>query len=119
MNRSELQSVANQGRGAQSWSKFSHFYRPQGEGNVFTGVRLSTIGLMATRSLLGLITALSLRILLECFLVIHFSAKIVINSRLTHRDPPLFTNLNIVTLLNSPSVVQFFGGEGGWDGVIS
>ena len=74
---------------------------------------------MATRSLLGLITALSLRILLECFLVIHFSAKIVINSRLTHRDPPLFTNLNVVTLLNSPSVVQFFGGEVGWDGVIS
>ena len=39
------------------------------EGNVFTGVCLSTIGLIDTRSLLGL-TARSVRILLECFLVI-------------------------------------------------
>ena len=39
------------------------------EGNVFTGVCLSTISLMATSSLLGLVTAQSVRILLECFLV--------------------------------------------------
>ena len=44
-------------------------YRPQGEGNVFTGVYLSTIGLMATRSLLGLVTTREVHILLECFLV--------------------------------------------------
>ena len=43
-------------------------YRPQGEGNVFAGVSLSTINLVATRSLLGL-TARSVRILLECFFV--------------------------------------------------
>ena len=30
-------------------------YQPQGEGNVFTGVCLFTIGLMATRSLLVLV----------------------------------------------------------------
>ena len=35
------------------------------EGNVFTGVCLSTIGLMDTGSLLGLVVC----ILLECFLV--------------------------------------------------
>ena len=46
-----------------------YYYRPQGEGNVFTGVCLSTIGLMATRSLLILVTARSVCILLECFLV--------------------------------------------------
>ena len=46
-----------------------YFYRPQGEGNVFTGVCLSTIGLIATRSLLGLVVARSARILLEFFLV--------------------------------------------------
>ena len=40
------------------------------EGNVFTGVGLSTIGLIDTGSLLGLVTARSVRILLECFLVI-------------------------------------------------
>ena len=39
------------------------------EGNVFTGVCLSTIGLMDTGSLLGLVAARSVRILLECFLV--------------------------------------------------
>ena len=39
------------------------------EGNVFTGVCLSTIGLMDTGSLLGLVTARSVCILLECFLV--------------------------------------------------
>ena len=39
------------------------------EGSVFIGVCLSTIGLMATSSLLGLHTAWSVRILLECFLV--------------------------------------------------
>ena len=51
-----------------AWGYLSYFYRSQGEGNVFTGVCLSTIGLMATRSLLGL-SARSVRILLECFLV--------------------------------------------------
>ena len=40
------------------------------EGNVFTGVCLSTIDLTATGSLLGLLMARSVRILLECFLVI-------------------------------------------------
>ena len=45
------------------------FYRPQGEGNVFTSVCLFTIGLMATGSLLILVTAWSVGILLECFLV--------------------------------------------------
>ena len=44
-------------------------YQPQGGGNVFTGVCLSTVGLMATRTLLGLVTARSVRILLECFLI--------------------------------------------------
>ena len=39
------------------------------EGNVFTGICLSTIGLMDTGSLLGLVKARSVRILLECFLV--------------------------------------------------
>ena len=45
------------------------YYRLQGEGNVFTGVCLLTIRLMATRSLLGLNTARTVCILLECFLV--------------------------------------------------
>ena len=40
--------------------------------SVFTCVCLSTIGLMAPRSLLGLVTARSVRILLECFLVAIF-----------------------------------------------
>ena len=39
------------------------------EGNVFTGVCLSTIGPMATRSLLILVMARSVRVLLECILV--------------------------------------------------
>ena len=39
------------------------------EGNVFTGVYLSTIGLMDTGSLLGFVMAQSVHILLECFLV--------------------------------------------------
>ena len=39
------------------------------EGNVFTGACLSTIGLMDTGSLFGLVTVWSVRILLECFLV--------------------------------------------------
>ena len=39
------------------------------EGNVSTGVCLSIIGLMDTGSLLSLVTAWSVRILLECFLV--------------------------------------------------
>ena len=47
-----------------------HPYLPTArEGNVFTGVCLSTIGLMDTGSVLGLVTARSVRILLECFLV--------------------------------------------------
>ena len=40
------------------------------EGNVFTGICLSTIGLFDTGSLLGLVTGRSVRILPECFLVI-------------------------------------------------
>ena len=48
--------------------KTSHFYRPQGKGNVVTVVCLSTIGLTATLSLLGF-KVRSVRILLECFLV--------------------------------------------------
>ena len=39
------------------------------EGNIFTGVCLSTVGLMDTGSLLGLFTARLVCILLECFLV--------------------------------------------------
>ena len=39
------------------------------QGNVFTGVCLSTIVLMNTGSLLGLVMAWSVRILLECLLV--------------------------------------------------
>ena len=54
------------------------YYRPQGEGNVFSGVCLSTIGLMATLSLLGLVTVWSVCILLEIFLV--FSLSIKVNS---------------------------------------
>ena len=46
-----------------------YFYRPQEEGSVFTGVCLSTLGLMTTRSLLSLVMGRSVRILLECFLV--------------------------------------------------
>ena len=42
------------------WKLFN--YRPQGKGNVFTGVCLSTIGLMAM--------AQPVRIILECFLVL-------------------------------------------------
>ena len=37
--------------------------RPQGEGNIFTVVCLATMGLMATRSPLGLVTARSVRML--------------------------------------------------------
>ena len=40
------------------------------EGNVITGVYLSTIGLVATLSLLDLVTARSVGILLECCLVL-------------------------------------------------
>ena len=40
------------------------------EGNVFTGACLSTIGLMDTGSLLGLVMVRLVRILLECFLVV-------------------------------------------------
>ena len=39
------------------------------EGNVFTGIYLSTIGLMDTGSLLGLVTARLVCTLLEWFLV--------------------------------------------------
>ena len=39
------------------------------EGNVSTGACLSTIGLMATQSLLILVTARSVCVLLKCFLV--------------------------------------------------
>ena len=39
------------------------------EGNVFTGVCLSTVGLMDIGSLLGLVMARSVHILPECFLV--------------------------------------------------
>ena len=39
------------------------------EGNVFTGVCLSKIGLTDTGSLLGLVMVRSVGILLECFLV--------------------------------------------------
>ena len=37
-----------------------------------TGVCLSTIGLMATHSLLALVTARTVRILAECFLVLKY-----------------------------------------------
>ena len=47
-------------------------YRPQGEGYVFTGVCLSTIGLMAIRPMLGLVTVWLVRILLEGFLVLFY-----------------------------------------------
>ena len=40
------------------------------EGNVFTLVCLSTIGLLAIRSLVILVMARSVRVLLECFLFI-------------------------------------------------
>ena len=46
------------------------YCRPQG--NFFTGVCLCTIGLMATRLLLGLVMAGSVRILLECFLFMRY-----------------------------------------------
>ena len=54
--------------------RFSALYRSMllpiaREGNVFTSVCLSTIGLMDTGSLLGLVTARAVCILLECFLV--------------------------------------------------
>ena len=55
--------------------KVWNIYRPQGEGNVFTGVCLSTIGLLANRSLLDLVTARSVRILLECFLVLRIGQR--------------------------------------------
>ena len=46
------------------------YYLPTAsESNVFADVCLSTIGLMDTRSLLGLVTARSVGILLECILV--------------------------------------------------
>ena len=53
--------------------------RLQGEGNVFTGVCLYTIGHMATRSLLILVTVWSVHILLGCFLV-YFIFKISCSS---------------------------------------
>ena len=67
------------------------FYRPQGEGNVSTGVCLSTIGLMATRSVLGHVTARSVRILLECFLVPFVCALICTGKRgrMIHRKTHL------------------------------
>ena len=60
---------------------FSRIYRPQGKGNVFTGVCLSTISLMVTNSLLGLGTLRSVCILLECFLVfkVFFSTENLIH----------------------------------------
>ena len=45
------------------------------EGNVFTGVCLSTISLMPTGSLLGLVMVRSVRIVLECFLVWYFISE--------------------------------------------
>ena len=45
------------------------------EGNVFTGVWLSTIDLIASWSLLILITARSARIPLECFLVLCYFSR--------------------------------------------
>ena len=38
-----------------SLSDYQYIYRPQGEGNVFTGICLFTISLLVTRSLLGLV----------------------------------------------------------------
>ena len=52
-----------------AFAVFRHLLPTAREGNVFTGVCLSTIGLMDTGSLLGLVMARSVRILLECFLV--------------------------------------------------
>ena len=52
------------------YAPLSHCMLPTArEGNVFTGVCLSTIGLMHAGSLQGLVTARSVRILLESFLV--------------------------------------------------
>ena len=60
-----------------STGAWTYCYRPQGKGNVFTGVCLSTIGLMVIRSLLVLVTARSIRILLECFLVFYCVSPVV------------------------------------------
>ena len=65
------------------------------EGKVFTAVCLSTISLMDTGSLLGLVTVRSVRILLECFLVYdHFCRKLHENERIWTEEsaslaPPL------------------------------
>ena len=62
-----------------------YFYRPQGEGNIFTGVRLSTIGLMASRLLLGFVRAPSVRILLEYFFISWIESCTIVNYKLNRR----------------------------------
>ena len=52
-----------------NWFLWRAFLPTAREGNVFTGVCLYTIGLVATRSLLDLVIARLVRILLECRLV--------------------------------------------------
>ena len=68
--------------------------------NVFTGVCLSTIGLMATHSLLCLVTAWSVCILLECFLVLFIVIRIMDRMGLPSVVSIIHT-LSISTMLNS------------------
>ena len=68
---------------------YENFYQPQEEGNVFASVCLSTIGLMATLSLLVLVTVRSVRtLLLSCFF--KFSPNFLSKPRLkqfSHSQP--------------------------------
>ena len=75
-------------RGEKNSHQFVSSIPTSREGHVFTGVCLSTIGLMNTASVLCLIMARSLCILLECFLI--------------HSD---FTQLNLS--VSSPCVFEF------------
>ena len=72
------------------------------QGYIFTGVYLSTIGLMDTGSLLGLVTVRSVRILLECFLVCNL---LVI--RYGFRNP-LSTSIVAVIVKSHLGVVNIF-----------
>ena len=89
-----------------------HYYRLQGEGNVFTGVCLSTIGLVATHSLLDLVTVRLVRILLDCFLVlISFGPKHIRLDHLLELVAARKQSLRRLCFYTCLSVILFTGGR--------
>ena len=76
------------------------FYRTQGEVMISqASVILSTIGLMATRSLLIFVTAWSVRILQECFLV--FNCLYFLDTFVRRNKETWFEDVTIIEYFHS------------------